>query len=150
MLNEIGMAQIKRHEGKKLRAYDDADGVEIKPGKVVSGWVTIGYGRNLIGRGITDAEADYLFENDMNDFIDKVNERWPWIQKLDMPRKWALYNMSFNMGIEGLAQFTQTLDAIKNKQWERAAVEMLDSKWAKQVGQRAKDLSAQIRSGDWQ
>ena len=53
------------HEGEVLRAYDDATGRVVNPGDTVKGWLTIGVGRNLVGRGITQAESRYLLANDI-------------------------------------------------------------------------------------
>jgi lysozyme len=55
--------------------------------------------------------------------------------------------MSFNMGLPTLSKFTRTLQAIKNGRYSDAADEMLDSKWARQVGKRAERLSKQMRTG---
>ena len=138
-MNEDGLNQIKRHEGLRLKPY-----------KCTADKLTIGYGRNLEDRGITEEEAEYLLKNDVQDFIDKVDERWPWVQGLDLPRRWVVYNMAFNMGIEGLAKFVNTLEAMSLGEYERAANGMEQSKWYSQVGNRSKELVYQMRTGEWQ
>ena len=66
---------------------------------------------------------------------------------LDETRKEALLNMTFNMGVKRLAEFKDFLAKMQAKDFRAAAGAMLDSKWAKQVGDRATRLSIQIESG---
>jgi len=62
-------------------------------------------------------------------------------------RQRVLLDMAFNLGISGLLKFKRTLKAIRAKQYEKAAEMMLDSRWATQVGQRAKRLSKMMATG---
>jgi lysozyme len=133
-----GIDQIKIHEGLRNKVYKDTKGI-----------LTIGYGRNLEGRGITDEEAEYLLKNDVNEFVEEVNRKYPWVKELNEPRRWVIYNMAFNMGMRTLSTFVNTLKAIKEKRYEDASKGMLQSRWAKQVGKRAIDLSNQMKSGEW-
>lgn len=57
--------------------------------------------------------------------------------------------MCFNLGIAGLLKFKKFIAAVNDGFFELAAKEMLDSLWAKQVGNRAIELSEQIKTGEW-
>ncbi len=57
----------------------------------------------------------------------------------------ALVNMAFNLGINGLLRFKNTLAYLDDHKWLAAADEMLDSKWADQVGNRAIEVSNMVR-----
>ena len=128
--------QLIRHEGLRLTVYD-----------CPAGYKTIGVGRNLEGKGITEEEAMYLLDNDIKDFQESLSRELPWFDSLDECRKNILTNMAFNLGISGLLKFKNTLSAVENKDWEEAASQMLDSRWAEQVGGRAKELSELMKSG---
>lgn len=128
--------QLIRHEGLRLTVYD-----------CPAGYKTIGVGRNLEGKGITEEEAMYLLDNDIKDFQESLSRELPWFDSLDECRKNILTNMAFNLGISGLLKFKNTLSAVENKDWEEAASQMLDSKWAQQVGGRALELSGLMKSG---
>lgn len=71
----------------------------------------------------------------------------PWWRGLDEVRKAILINMCFNLGLPRLMTFRKMLKALEDRNYELAAKEMLDSKWAKQVGNRAIELSEMMRTG---
>ncbi len=129
--------QLVRHEGLRLKPY-----------RCTAGKLTIGIGRNLDDCGISQTEAYLLMENDIHNcekqLLDEIPETY---NSLDEVRKSVLLNMCFNLGINGLLGFNNTLDFIAVGDWERAANGMLASKWAKQVGRRAIELSELMRKG---
>ncbi len=129
-------AQLRQHEGLRLTVYTDTVGVP-----------TIGYGRNLRDRGITNAEADLLLNNDIADTIVALSEAFPWFDALDSVRQRALIDMAFNVGIGGLHKSPKMLAAIVGHDYHTAAVEMLDGPWAEQVGKRATTLADMVRTG---
>ncbi len=118
------------------------EGLKLKPYRDTVGKLTIGVGRNLDDRGITEAEAEYLLNNDILATIQALQAR-PWFQavKDDEIRARVLIDMAFNMGIKKLEQFQETLACVQAGDFNGASVHMMDSKWAKQVGQRAQKLS---------
>jgi lysozyme len=136
LMNRI-KAQLVRHEGLRLKPY-----------RCTAGKLTIGIGRNLEDRGISQKEAYAMLERDIQDceqwLIDEIPEVY---NKLDEVRQSVLLNMCFNLGIKGLLEFKNTLAFIDAGDWERAANGMLASKWAKQVGKRAIELSELMRKG---
>jgi len=136
LMNRI-KAQLVRHEGLRLRPY-----------RCTAGKLTIGIGRNLDDCGISQKEAYILLENDIQDCDQSLIDEIPEIYNaLDEVRKSVLLNMCFNLGISGLLEFNNTLTFIAAGDWERAANGMLASKWAKQVGKRAIELSEMMRKG---
>ena len=129
--------QLVRHEGLRLKPY-----------RCTAGKLTIGIGRNLDDRGISQTEAYVLLENDIQNCEKQLLDEIPEIyNSLDEVRKSVLLNMCFNLGIGGLLGFNNTLAFIAAGDWERAANGMLASKWAKQVGRRAIELSELMRKG---
>lgn len=124
---------IKQHEGLRLKPY-----------KCTAGKVTIGYGRNLEDVGIREREADLLLENDIKDSMSYVNS---YNFHANGFRKAALVDMMYNLGPTRFAGFKKMIAAINECDFDRAADEMLDSKWSKQVGARAVRLAEIMRTG---
>jgi lysozyme len=117
------------------------EGLKLFPYHCTAGKLTIGVGRNLEDRGITKGEALIMLEHDIADFTKQLSERLYWFDDQPQFAKVVLINMAFNLGMAGLLKFHNTLEHIKQGQYELAAKEMLLSKWAKQVGTRATELS---------
>jgi lysozyme len=135
-----------QHEGLRLKVYDDATGQPIGPGDTLKGHPTIGIGRCLDLNGITEEEALSLFEEDLKVSFEEA-EKLPFFHELDSVRQDIMVMMVFNLGLPRLLGFKKTLAYLKNKDYEAAAEEMLDSLWARQVGKRAHELSAMMRTG---
>ena len=130
--------QLIRDEGCKLRVYKDSRGIE-----------TIGVGRNLRDKGISQHEADMLLDADILEYSAAVIAHLPWSLRLDEARRAVLINMAFNLGVRGLLGFKNMLAAVEAGAYDRAAAEMMDSRWAGQVGERAARLARQMQMGEW-
>ena len=127
---------IKRHEGFNSRPY-----------KCTAGKLTIGWGRNIEDNGISVQEAEFLLDNDiLRCQLDLYKYRWYLDQPYDV--QIALLDMCFNMGINKLICFKKMIKALEDKDYTVAAMEALDSKWAKQVGDRAKTIAVMIREAN--
>ena len=101
------------------------------------------------GDGLSQDEIEYLLDNDIKKITDKVHNTLPWISKLNDARRAVLIGMAFQMGVRGLLQFKRTLGSIEDGQYFEAAIEMLQSEWAKQTPERANRLAAQMETGEW-
>lgn len=133
--------QLRRDEGEELSAYQDH-----------LGYWTIGVGRLIDkrkGGGITSEEAAYLLSNDIDRKQAELVKRLPWAATLDEARFGVLCNMAFQMGVDGLLGFKNTLAMVRDGKYTEAAEGMLNSLWAKQTPARAKRLSEQMRTGEW-
>ena len=136
-MNKTKLAeQLKRHEGLKLKPYTDTVGK-----------LTLGIGRNLEDKGITEQEALFMLNNDVDYFYRQLSKKLTWFKTLDDARQNVLVNMAFNLGIAGLMSFKKMLLACEHGNFKIAATEMLNSKWAEQVGYRANELAEQMRTG---
>lgn len=127
---------IKQHEGLSHFAYKDTVGK-----------LSIGYGRNLDDNGISTAEAEFMLDNDIQTAKYELN-KFDWFKKQPLNVQDALTNMCFNLGITKLLKFKKMIAAIEKKDYTVAAMEALNSRWANQVGQRAKDIALMIRETD--
>lgn len=141
-MNQNLIKQLRDEEGEVLSAYQDH-----------LGFWTIGVGRLIDkrkGGGITKEESEYLLSNDISKVNAQLDINMPWWRKLDEPRQAVLQGMAFQMGIAGLLGFKNTLKMIESGDYEGAGKGMLNSLWAKQTPARAKRMSEQMRTGEWQ
>jgi lysozyme len=135
-------SQLLREEGAESCAYQDS-----------LGYWTIGVGRLIDARkggGLSNEEIDYLLDNDIKAKTAEVLRALPWVARLSAPRRAVLVNMAFQMGTKGLLAFRRTLGSIEDGQYSEAALEMLDSTWAKQTPARAIRLATQMETDEWQ
>lgn len=123
------------------------EGYRQFPYKDSVGKLTIGIGRNIDDRGISKEEALYLATNDINECIKELKQSFPFYDSLSQVRQMVLINMAFNLGISKLMQFRNMREAIERGDFKYAAEHMLDSKWAKQVGNRAERLALKMEMG---
>jgi lysozyme len=134
------------HEGLRLVVYDDKTGEPLRPGMVVKGNPTIGFGRALNVNGISMAEAHYLLDNDITRAT-KDAQNFSWFWELNDARQEVVIEMLFNLGLRDFVGFKRMIAAIQRKDYESAADEMTLSRWAKQVGDRDLVLCQMMRSG---
>jgi len=150
--------QLVLHEGLELLPYKDSLGID-----------TIGIGRNLEHRGLSEEElvhlgkdisdicewgitkeqAYYLAENDIKIVEEEVCKAHPCVVELDEIRQRVIIDMAFNIGVPRLNKFVKMWKAIDEQDFAEAKVQMLDSRWANQVGNRAVRLSNAMDTGEW-
>jgi lysozyme len=132
------LEQLKRDEGRRPRAYQDTQGI----------W-TVGYGHNLTsGPPLSEDAMTQILKDDLLAVDTRVRSIRLW-HDLSPARKGVLLNLAFNMGFDGLMGFRDMLDALETGNWERAAGELLDSRYARQVGARADRLAKQLLEDAW-
>ena len=123
------------------------EGLKLKPYKCTAGKLTIGVGRNLDDVGISQDEAMYLLERDIDRVEEQLDARFPWWRQMTPARQAVLADMCFNLGINRLLGFVNTLQAMKDGDYAAASEGMLASLWASQVGNRAIRLARMMREG---
>jgi lysozyme len=154
--------QLGRDEGCRLKPYKDSKGL----------W-TVGIGRCLdtnpltseekeylcqghldrdlstAGLTLTLEEAHYLLDNDIAKVRSSLTASIDFYKRLDDARQGSLINMGFNLGIRNLMHFPRMLGAMSREDWQTAHDEVLSSKYASDVGDRAKRVAQQILTGEW-
>ena len=126
---------ITRHEGSRLQMYQDSLGI----------W-TIGVGHNIQEKGISPKVMELMLDEDLEEAISELKRSVSFFSKMPQQVQEALVNLSFNMGIPRLMQFKKTLALLREGDFESAADELLDSRYAEQVGQRALEIADMIRT----
>ena len=153
------MEKLVAHEGLRLQVYKDTLGID-----------TIGIGRNLQDRGIskeeldeldipsidhvyeygiTEADAMFLAQNDVQIVEEELLRAHPCVEKLDAVRQLILIDMAFNLGVPRLCKFKKMWAAIHENKFDVAAKEMLDSRWANQVKSRSTKLAHAMHHGEF-
>jgi len=150
--------QIAHHEGVVLKVYKDSLGID-----------TIGIGRNLEHRGIEDLELAHIEKTMSEIYENGITEQDAYflahrdieivekellasrsvVEELDNIRQRVLVDMAFNMGIPRLNRFYRMWSAINELDFKSAAIEMLDSLWARQVKSRSDTLAYAMKHGEF-
>lgn len=134
--------QLKADEGTVPYAYKDS-----------LGYWTIGTGiliDKAKGGALRPEEMDFILDNRIKINANTLTTKLKWFSGLDQVRQGVLINMSFQLGMDGLLKFVNTLKMIETGDYAGASVGMLNSLWAKQTPERANRLSKQMRTGVWQ
>lgn len=136
------ITQLRRDEGEILSAYQDH-----------LGYWTIGVGILIDqrkGGGLLPEESEFILQNRVRQRREAVAKAFPWFSTLDEARQGVLLNMSYQLGVDGLKGFKNTMEAVRLGNYDKASEMMLLSKWASQTPERAKRLAKQMRTGEWQ
>ena len=128
--------RIKTHEGFRSKPY-----------LCSKGKLTIGFGRNLESKGLSQKEAETLLLNDVDEAIDTLEKTFPFFKSLNQTRQEVLTEMCFNLGLAGLKKFQKMIQALDEKNYVLASQEMMKSAWATQVKKRAQTLSQLMKTG---
>lgn len=123
---------ITRREGLRLHVYDDHLG---NP--------TIGVGR-LLSRGISETTAMQMLEEDIDIVLNELKQKLPWFDEMPEVVQECLVDLGFNLGVPRLMQFQLTLGFLQAHKWQEAAEELLRSRYATQVPNRANEIAEMI------
>jgi lysozyme len=129
------LESIKKHEGFVEHVYDDSLGIP-----------TIGYGFAIKDLVLEEDLCDEILLRKLRILGKSVMGKFPFFDSLPSDCKTVLMEMCYQLGVTGVSKFKKALKAMEDGDWEKAADEMLDSKWAKQTPNRAKEMSNIIRS----
>lgn len=126
------------------------------------GYPTVGIGFKLGPQGIPLSHYSFrLSDNTINVWLEDNlsalklamlgrNEINIAYNHCNQPRRDILISMAYQMGTAGLERFHDMLSAIIKEDWDVAAIQMLNSIWAKQTQERAHRHASVMRSGQWQ
>lgn len=146
-----GKELLRFHEGERLTAYRDS-----------LGFWTIGVGHLLprpkspewAGYRITKEESDRLFDKDLNHHVALVAKYASWAMAFDEVRRYVIFDMTFNLGVEpfdgdGYKDWPIFVRQLRANDWAAAAANMRSTLWARQVKGRAERLARMIETGAW-
>jgi lysozyme len=127
--------QLELHEDRRTKPYVDTVGK-----------ITIGVGRNLTDKGLSDSEIDFLLMNDIRECTDDL-KTFLWWDDLDEVRRNVLIDMRFNLGPSRFRGFRATLAAVAMGDYVTASDQMRKSKWYRQVKGRGERLARMMSTG---
>mgnify|MGYP003642911772 FL=1 len=131
--NDRLLDQLVIHEGLKLQPY-----------YCTSDKLTIGVGRNLDDVGISEAEAEFMLLNDVERVVGQCERSFGWFNEAPDLVQEAVVNLVFNMGMNAFSKFKLTIGHLEAGRYELAGAELLNSRYAEQVGQRSVEVANQI------
>ena len=133
-LQEI-VEDIKKHEGFRPKVYECTEGYD-----------TIGYGFAIKDLTMDEDVATLILMKKLHALLQRITVAFPWFKDIDETAKKVVINMCYQLGIRGFSKFKKTIYYLETEQYEEASIEMLNSLWAKQTPNRAKELSEEIAS----
>ena len=125
---------IKQHEGYVGIVYKDSLGID-----------TIGYGFAIKDLELDKDVCEIILERKVKDLQDRVDNKFNWYRYMPPEIKDIVLEMCYQMGVYGFSCFKKTIAYLQDKQWEKASVEMLDSRWAQQTPNRAQEMSNRVK-----
>ena len=129
------LEKIKHHEGFVEHVYDDSLGIP-----------TIGYGFAIKDLILDEDIAEEILIRKLEKLKKNANSRFKWLEDMPQEVQEVVINMCYQLGIRGVSKFRKAISAMQEGDWEEAADEMLDSLWARQTPNRAKELSDIVRN----
>lgn len=150
---------ITRHEGFRPVVYCDRCGAALLAIPKAESWscncrdgllgnLTVGIGQRVDGPGVRLDQARAMLDCRVGDVVAEL-DLLPWFARLDGPRQVAIVDMAFQMGVEGVKEFRQTIAHLEAQDWGGAADAMLQSDWANQTPTRAAEDAHIIRTGSF-
>ena len=127
--------QLKVLEGYKPRVYKCSAGVD-----------TIGVGFAIKDLELSEEVCDLILTEKLEELEERFEKKFDWFRTSPIEVRNVMLNMAYQLGFRGFCKFKKTIAYLEEADWENASKEMLDSKWAKQTPNRAKELSEIIKS----
>ena len=129
------LKSIKYHEGFRSTVYQCTEGYD-----------TIGYGFAVKDLVLDEDIAELILLRKLEKLQHRIASVFGWWYNSPKTVKNVVTNMCYQLGISGFSKFKKTIYLLETEQYEDASIEMLDSLWAKQTPNRAKELSEALRS----
>lgn len=126
--------EIKVHEGFRDKVYKCSEGFD-----------TIGYGFAIKDLVLDEDIADLILQRKLEDLQERIKRKFDWFKESPNEVQDVVSNMCYQIGLSGFSKFKKTIYYLETEQYEEASEEMLDSLWARQTPNRAKELSKIIR-----
>ena len=126
---------LKKHEGFRSTVYQCTEGYD-----------TIGYGFAIKDLKLDEDIAELILIRKLADLVARIKETFPWTKDAPEVIQDVVVDMCYQLGINGFSKFKKTIYLLETEQYDEASMEMLDSLWAKQTPNRARELSEEVRA----
>ena len=140
------LSTIARQEGFKPDCYRDSEGYwTIGIGCLVTKEdCSLETARSLCGAPWTYALAEQRMSAKVAEIEAALSARLPYFDSLPEFVRWGLTDMAYQLGVRGVLMFQHMLDAIEAGNYAQAEADALNSLWAHQTPNRAKEVAAWI------
>ena len=125
---------IKKHEGYVGVVYKDSLGID-----------TIGYGFAIKDLELDEDICNEILVRKLKNLESMIKIKFNWFIYMPPKIQDVVMEMCYQLGVGGFSKFKKTIAYLQNKQFHDASQEMLDSLWAKQTPNRAKELSNRVK-----
>ena len=132
-MNDL-IKSIKQNEGYVKNVYKDSLGID-----------TIGYGFAIKDLELEEDLCDIILDRKLKILIRRIESKFQWYKYMPPEVKNVVIEMCYQMGVYGFSCFKKTIAYLQDKKWNEASVEMLDSRWAEQTPNRAREMSEKIK-----
>ena len=126
---------IKESEGFVEHVYDDSLGIP-----------TIGFGFAIKDLILDEDIASEILSRKVSKLANRIDGKFDWFNEANDKIKEVVIEMCYQLGVGGFSKFKKTISYFAAKDYKKASIEMLDSKWATQTPNRAKKLSDVVAS----
>tara|TARA_R100001079_G_scaffold86336_1_gene49276 strand:+ start:48 stop:446 length:399 start_codon:yes stop_codon:yes gene_type:complete len=128
-----------------IESIKESEGFRSKVYKCTEGYDTIGYGFAIKDLELDEDICHQILVKKLDDLIDNANDKFPFLLEIPDEKADIVYEMIFQMGLNGVSKFKLMLKALEKQDFEKASAEMLDSLWAKQTPNRALKMSNKMK-----
>ena len=129
-----------------IESVKESEGFRSKVYKCTEGYDTIGYGFAIKDLELDEDICHQILVKILDDLIDNANNKFPFLLEIPDEKADIVYEMIYQMGLNGVSKFKKMLKALEDQDFEKASIEMLDSLWAKQTPNRALKMSNKMKS----
>ena len=128
------LSSIRKHEGFRAKVYNCTEG-----------YPSIGYGFAIKDLVLDEDIANIILQRKLEALVRSIESKFSWYADLPNSVKDVVIECCYQLGLSGFGKFKKSIAHLENEEWELAADEMLDSRWAVQTPNRAKALSDRVR-----
>lgn len=128
-----------------IESIKESEGFRSKVYRCTEGYDTIGYGFAIKDLELDEDICHQILVKKLDDLIDNANDKFPFLLEIPDEKADIVYEMIYQMGLNGVSKFKLMLKALEKQDFEKASAEMLDSLWAKQTPNRALKMSNKMK-----
>ena len=140
--------ELKEDEGCKYEIYLDHLGLPTHGiGHLITEWDE--EYEKKVGTEVSEERVNECFAKDVETVLKDCKVLYSNFDELPEEVQLILANMMFNMGRTRLSKFSKLKLAVDDEDWMEASIQMEDSRWYKQVPNRAERLCKRMREKSW-
>ena len=146
------LSLIKKHEGYRSKTYKCTEGYDTTG--IGFAWKDLDFDKEMANKilqenkyniELSEEVCNLILEEKIDIILGRLQKVAPWVERSNKIVQTVIINMCYQMGVSGVMKFKKALAAMEKGNWNLAANELLDSRWAKQTPNRANELAEMTR-----